>query len=197
MTTPSKAGSSSPARAPILRDRRNWIAFVIGLAVIVTGAVLVWPKGRPAAAPKAPADFCSFIGKETLATYAPSPELRHSADAPVGYTHCSARSPSGDAFLNVSLTRGLGRADDLLAHSCRRDKWTFDGAHVIGPSEKAEFGKHMCGVVDISQDEHEAIFYVAQGGDLLDVSYKLRRGEPKDLLPRALELTRLVLAKIR
>ncbi|WP_158794959.1 hypothetical protein [Streptomyces sp. NRRL S-337] len=198
MTTPSDAGSPPPARKPILRDRRNWIAFVIGLAVTVTGAVLVWPQDRSEVGlPKVPDDFCSFIGKETLAKYVPSPELSPSADPAGAYVNCSARSPSGDVYLNMSLSRGLGRADDLIAKFCRQERWTFDDAHVIGPSETAEFGKHMCGVVNKSQYDPGAMFYVARGGDLLDVSYKIRTGNRKETLPRALELTRLVLAKVR
>ncbi|MFD8542227.1 hypothetical protein [Streptomyces sp. NPDC059649] len=197
MTTPPDAVPPTPSRTPILRDRRNWIAFVIGLAVIVTGAVLVWPKGAPEAGPKVPDDFCSFIGEETLAKYVPSAELRHSADTPMGYVNCTARSPSGDVFLNISLSRGLGRADPLLPKFCRQMRWTHEDAHVIGPTETAEFGDHMCGVVDIDQYDRGAMFYVARGGDLLDVSYKLRAGDRKDILPRALELTRRVLAKVR
>ncbi|MFJ9413710.1 hypothetical protein ACIRPT_06020 [Streptomyces sp. NPDC101227] len=197
MTTPSDAGSSPPARTPILRDRRNWIAFVVGLAVIVTGAVLVWPKDGPKNGPKVPDDFCSFIGKETLSKYVPSPELRHSKDTAGGYANCTARSASGDVYLNLSLWRGLPRDHGLHTFSCRQERWTYDDAHVIGPTEKADFGDRMCGIVENRQYEHGPTFHVAQGGDLLDVTYTFHKGDGKGALPRALELTRLVLAKVR
>ncbi|WP_020579128.1 hypothetical protein [Actinopolymorpha alba] len=192
MATPSDAGSTSQAGTSILRDRRNWIAFVVGLVVVVAGVALVWPKSGP---PAAPEDFCSFIGRETLAKYVPNPELSHERTAP-SYTICSARSSSRDVILSMSLSREENPVDDL-ADMCRRERLNFEDAHVITPPETAEFGDRMCGIVDINQYHHDAMFYVVQGGDLISVRYVVRAERGKNALPRALELTRLVFAKLR
>ncbi|ANZ14862.1 hypothetical protein O1L44_02630 [Streptomyces noursei] len=194
MTTPSSPASPPRTRTSILRDRRNWIAFVVGLAVVVTGAVLVWPRDG-GHLPETPKDLCAFIGRDAIAKYVPSPKLsKPDAD----YTFCSADSPSG-FYLGIHLNRWSKSPVKDFAKTCRRASSLaidIDG-RALKRSETAEFGDRMCGVIVHSEYQHEVFVHTVQGGDLIDIEYSIPPERQQDTLQNAVELTRLVLAKLR
>ncbi|MGG2463808.1 hypothetical protein ACO0M4_29105 [Streptomyces sp. RGM 3693] len=197
MTTPSSPASPPRTRTPILRDRRNWIAFVVGLAVVVTGAVLVWPRDGGGHLPEAPKDLCAFIGRDSIAKYVPSPKLSHHRLDP-GYTFCSADSPAS-FYLGITLTRWSKPPVKDFAKTCRRANSLaidIDG-RALKRSETAEFGDRMCGAIMHSEYQHKVFVHTVQGGELIDIEYSIPPERQQDTLQNAVELTRLVLAKLR
>lgn len=194
MTMPSSPVSPPRIRPPLLRDRRNWIAFVVGLAVVVTGAVLVWPRDG-GHLPEAPKDLCAFIGRDAIAKHVPNPELSHASPDP-GISFCSAKSATG-VYLGIDLTR-TGQPDkDFAQTMCRKANSFVSDGRALKRSETAEFGDRLCGSIVHNEYWHKVKVETMQGGDLIDIEYSIPPERQQDTLQHALELIRLVLAELR
>jgi hypothetical protein len=124
-----------------MTGNRKWIAAVVAAIVVVAGAAfLLWPKNSASAIP---ADLCSFIGEEALATFVPKPNLQPHKDGEYSVS-CHAKSEG------TNLTVFLQSGDDKenFDDSCRNEQTMAKSkADLIKPSETAEFGEQMCGEI--------------------------------------------------
>lgn len=191
---------AAPAKAPLRRNRRTWIAIAAAVAVIAAGAVLVWPKGQR---PEVPDDLCGVIGAKTLADYAPNAKFESDKIGP-DLASCTGKSPSYDYLLTVELDRD-GSRNGSYADLCQKMKSREDmrPEDLIKPSETAEFGDKLCGWMAAEPSRSSIIhltnvsdLYVVHGDAMVVIRYSGGTGSRDYQLQRTLNLTRSVLTAL-